>query len=157
MADQINDVLAFTVHNVAISATSTSTSAPIDVGGYENGVSIAWNVVAITGASISDILIEEGDTSGGQFEFVTQDRFIFPELFTKEFGTTHLLQLEAATATDTLVSHFGIRDLKKFIKIGVSTTITMAGTTNILVNLFLRTESSPVRKNQVGFTFLEPQ
>ncbi len=157
MSDQINDVLAFTALNLAISATSAPETNPIDVSGFERGVSIAWNVVAQTGTSINDIVIFEGDTSGGVFTPITDEaRFIFPELYVKEFGTDGLLRLTAATGTNTLVSHFGLRDLKRFLKIGISTTVTMAGTTNILVNVFLRTESSPVRKNQVGFDFFAP-
>ncbi len=155
--DRINDVLAFTTHNIAVTATGNNISAAIDVSGFENGIAIAWNLVAITGESISDISVLEGDTSGGTFVSIPTDRLIFPELFVKEFGTQHILQLEAPTGTDVLVSHFGVRDAKQFIKIGISTTVTMAGTTNIICNLFLHTESSPVRKNQVGFTFSEPQ
>jgi len=156
MSDQINDVLAFVTHNISVSATSTTFSDPIDVSGFELGLSVAWQVTGITGSSVSDIEIIEGDTSSGSFSAIDPSRFIFSELFVKEFGNTNILRLQSAVSANELVSYFGVRDTKKFIKVQIFTAVTMPGTTNILANIFLHTESSPVRKNQVGFTFLEP-
>jgi len=156
MADQINDVFAFTAINQKISATSTALTAAIDVSGFELGFSVAWNVVGLTGSSISNIDILESDTAAGVFQAIPESRFIFSELFVKEFGSNSILELQGPTGPFTLVSYFGVRDTKKFIRVQVAVTVTSAGTTDILVNLFLRTESSPVRINQVGFSVVEP-
>ncbi len=149
MADQVNDVFAVTLLNLTVSASQTNLGAPTSVSQFENGVSIAWNVVSLSGAFTHTLAVEESDTENGVYTPVAADRFIFPELFVKKFGTNNILELTAETQQDALVSFFGLRDLKAFIQVEVTNVLSSAGTVHIIVNMFAKTENSPVLENQL--------
>ena len=147
--DRVNNVFAITLQHIVVSATLTNTGSPTAVGQFENGISIGWQVVAATGTLIHTLDITESDTENGIYTSVATDRFIFPELFVKKFSSEKLLVLGAATEKDALVSYFGLRDLKGFIRANVATVLSSAGTANIIVNMYGYSESSPVRENQL--------
>ena len=161
MPDQVNSVVAYTFKNQVSTTTETITSIAIDLSPFENGVTIAWQLVVHDDNSsppgpIVEIIPEELDENGGPFVAISTNRLIGSDFFNTEFGKDKLFTLDQPTTGGTAVSYFQILDLKRFLRIKLDTTVAAGQSVQILVNLFGRAEISPVLDNSITFTIVSP-
>ena len=144
MSDKVNEILPFNLLNFTSSASETIPSVSVDYSHFDNGIIIGWQVTALTGASSATIEVFESEIDGAPSSFtaVSTSRLILPQFF-DDLNPADILSLSAVTGPKKAVSVFGVKEIKAFMLVKVTTVVPGGQSISVLANVFPFGELSP--------------